>query len=54
MLKHILVPTDGTKLSARAVRMACSLAKTCGARITADACVLSSGPRRRGWTKKEI
>ena len=34
MVKHILVPTDGSKLSARAVRMACSLAKTCGARIT--------------------
>lgn len=34
MVKHILVPTDGTKLSTRAVRMACSLAKTCGARIT--------------------
>ena len=34
MYKHILVPTDGTKLSARAVRAACNLAQTCGARIT--------------------
>jgi nucleotide-binding universal stress UspA family protein len=34
MYKHILVPTDGTKLSARAVRAAVDLAKTCGARIT--------------------
>ena len=34
MYKHILVPTDGTKLSARAVRAAVELAKTCGAKIT--------------------
>ena len=34
MYKHILVPTDGTKLSARAVRAAVALAKTCGAKIT--------------------
>jgi len=34
MYKHILVPTDGTKLSARAVRAAVALARTCGARIT--------------------
>ena len=34
MYKHILVPTDGTKLSARAVRAAVDLAKTCGAKIT--------------------
>jgi nucleotide-binding universal stress UspA family protein len=34
MVKHILVPTDGSKLSAPAERMACSLAQTCGARIT--------------------
>jgi len=34
MFKHILVPTDGTKLSARAVRSAVALAKTCGAKIT--------------------
>ena len=34
MYKHILVPTDGTKLSARAIRAAVALAKTCGAKIT--------------------
>ena len=34
MYTHILVPTDGTKLSARAVRAAVALARTCGARIT--------------------
>jgi nucleotide-binding universal stress UspA family protein len=34
MFKNILVPTDGTKLSARAVRSAVALAKTCGAKIT--------------------
>jgi len=34
MYKHILVPTDGSRLSTRAARAACSLAQTCGARIT--------------------
>jgi nucleotide-binding universal stress UspA family protein len=34
MYKHILVPTDGARLSARAIRAACALAKTCGAKIT--------------------
>jgi nucleotide-binding universal stress UspA family protein len=34
MYKHILVPTDGTKLSAHAVRAAVALADTCGAKIT--------------------
>ena len=34
MYKHILVPTDGSKLSNHAVRAACNLAQTCGARIT--------------------
>ena len=34
MYKHILVPTDGTKLSTRAVRAAVALAKTCGAKMT--------------------
>lgn len=34
MYKHILVPTDGSKLSARAIRAACSLAQTLGARLT--------------------
>jgi len=34
MYKHILVHTDGSKLSSHAVRAACNLAQTCGARIT--------------------
>lgn len=34
MYKHILVPTDGSKLSTHAVRAACDLARSCGARIT--------------------
>ena len=35
MFKHILVPTDGSALSQGAARSAVSLAKECGARITA-------------------
>jgi nucleotide-binding universal stress UspA family protein len=34
MYKHILVPTDGSKLSTRAIRAACDLAKTCSAKVT--------------------
>jgi nucleotide-binding universal stress UspA family protein len=34
MYKHILVPTDGSKLSVKAIRAAARLAKICGARIT--------------------
>jgi len=34
MYKHILVPTDGSRLSARAIRAACALAQTCGAKLT--------------------
>ena len=34
MYKSILVPTDGSKLSAKAVNEAIKLAKTCGAKIT--------------------
>jgi nucleotide-binding universal stress UspA family protein len=34
MYKHILVPTDGSKLSAKAIRAAVRLAKTCGAKVT--------------------
>jgi nucleotide-binding universal stress UspA family protein len=33
MYKHILVATDGTKLSGKAVRTAARLAKTCNARL---------------------
>jgi nucleotide-binding universal stress UspA family protein len=35
MYKHILVPTDGSKLSAKAVKTALHLAQTMGARVTA-------------------
>jgi nucleotide-binding universal stress UspA family protein len=34
MFTHILVPTDGSKLSARAVKTAVRLAKSTGARVT--------------------
>jgi len=34
MYKHVLIPTDGSKLSTRAIRAACALAQTCGAKIT--------------------
>ncbi|MGI4814780.1 MAG: universal stress protein [Janthinobacterium lividum] len=39
MFKHILVPTDGSELSARAVEAAIELAKALDARLTAYACV---------------
>lgn len=38
MFKHILVPTDGSALSLKAVEGAVELAKTLGARITAYVC----------------
>ena len=38
MYKHILVPTDGSKLSDKAVREATSLAKTCGAKLSLFYC----------------
>jgi nucleotide-binding universal stress UspA family protein len=34
MYKHILVATDGSKLSAKAIRSAAGLAKACGAKVT--------------------
>ena len=34
MFKHILVPTDGSKLSVKAAKQAVKLAKTMGAKIT--------------------
>jgi len=34
MYKHILVPTDGSKLSAKAIKVAAKLAKISGARLT--------------------
>ena len=35
MYKHILVPTDGSRLSLKAVKEAVNLAKTCKAKVTA-------------------
>lgn len=35
MYEHILIPTDGTKLSARAVKAGLGLAQKLGARVTA-------------------
>jgi nucleotide-binding universal stress UspA family protein len=35
MYKHILVPTDGSKLSLKAVKAAAGLARTCKAKVTA-------------------
>jgi nucleotide-binding universal stress UspA family protein len=34
MYKHILLPTDGSKLATSAARAGVELAKTCGARVT--------------------
>lgn len=34
MYKHILVSTDGSRLSAKAIRTAVQLAQTCGAKVT--------------------
>jgi len=34
MYRHILVPTDGSKLSAKAIKVAAKLAKISGARLT--------------------
>lgn len=35
MFKHILLPTDGSELSLRAIRLGVELAKTCGASVLA-------------------
>jgi nucleotide-binding universal stress UspA family protein len=34
MFKHILIPTDGSRLSAKAIRMAVRLARDTGAKVT--------------------
>ena len=34
MYKHILVPTDGSTLSVKAIKVATRLARTCGAKLT--------------------
>jgi nucleotide-binding universal stress UspA family protein len=39
MFKHILVPTDGSDLSQKAIDGAIDLARTVGARMTAYACL---------------
>ena len=39
MFKHILVPTDGSDLSKKAIDGAIDLAQAVGARVTAYACL---------------
>jgi nucleotide-binding universal stress UspA family protein len=39
MFKHILVPTDGSELSQKAINGAIDLAQSVGARVTAYACL---------------
>jgi hypothetical protein len=46
--RHILLPTDGSKLSDRAVREAVGLAKTFGAKITALHVMPTRAERRAG------
>ena len=45
MFKHILVPTDGSDLSRKAIEGAIDLAQAVGARVTAYACL----PQYRCW-----
>lgn len=42
MYRHILVPTDGSELSNRAIEYAAALAKTVGAKLTAPLLNISS------------
>lgn len=44
MFKHILIPTDGSELSKKAVVAGLELAKIMGARVTAYACVVEYLP----------
>jgi nucleotide-binding universal stress UspA family protein len=44
MFKHILVPTDGSELSTKAVAGALELAKALGAKVTAYTCVVEYLP----------
>jgi nucleotide-binding universal stress UspA family protein len=46
--RHILVPTDGSRRSAPAIRMAARLAKTLGAKLTALHVVAPYFPARSG------
>ena len=39
MFQHILIPTDGSELSRKAVAGALDFAKTLGARLTAYTCL---------------
>lgn len=65
MFKHILVPTDGSKLSENAIKHAVSLARQCGAKLTAlnvtpkfhvltyDSEMLEATPKEFEQTSKE-
>jgi nucleotide-binding universal stress UspA family protein len=44
MFKHILIPTDGSELSKKAVMAGLELARTLGAQVTAYACVVEYLP----------
>ncbi|CAH2788669.1 MAG: Universal stress protein family [uncultured Caballeronia sp.] len=50
MFKHILVPTDGSELSQKAIDGAIDLAQSVGARITAYACLPQYPYSRRSRT----
>ena len=59
MFQHILIPTDGSELSRKAVAGALDFAKTLGARLTAYTCLeeyprrsRSASKRRRAWSSK--
>jgi nucleotide-binding universal stress UspA family protein len=45
MFKHILIPTDGSELSAKAVSAGIALARECGARITGYHAIEAVPPR---------
>ena len=48
MYRHILVPTDGSRFSAPAIRMAAALAKALGAKLTGLYVVAPYFPARSG------
>ena len=48
MYRHILVPTDGSRFSARAIRTAAGLARTLGARLTGLYVVAPYFPAKSG------
>ena len=53
MFKHILIPTDGSDLSRKAILYGVQLAKETGAKVTAIK-VTEPYQRRRPWTRCSI